>query len=316
MLGLVPVIATGDSYDPGHHAMQEVLPDDLTLPNDGIWITNHVVMGIVAGLVVLGVFYWLSRRMQPSGDAPDDYLPGGPLAQLLETICEFVREQVARPCLKHATDRYVYYIWTVFFFILFCNLLGLVPFGRIFQLVAVLAGLEQPVDYWSHWGGTATANLSLNAPLALCSFIAVIYIGIRESGTGFFKHFVPVPFQRPRLTSPGAFFGPLAMNVVAAMVSTFEVVSLVIRCVVLAMRLFGTMFAGHMALGVIVGLTFVYAGTAAWLGYGVGIVAVLTATAMSALELFVAVLQAFIFTFLTVMFIAEGAIHEEEHAAE
>ena len=108
-------------------------------------------------------------------------------------MCTFIRDEVVRPNLGAMTDKYIYYIWTVFFFILFANVLGLIPFGYILQS---LTGNT----HFSHWGGSATGNLSLNVMLAICSFIAILYIGIRETGfKTFLAHFNPLGWDDPKM---------------------------------------------------------------------------------------------------------------------
>ncbi|MCC6679995.1 MAG: F0F1 ATP synthase subunit A [Phycisphaeraceae bacterium] len=257
----------------------------------GFAVTNHLIMSTFAALLVLVTFMWVASRVKVRGTGTDSYLTKGNLAHMFETMCVFIREQVARPNLKHLTDKYIYYLWTVFFFILFCNLLGMIPFGYIASLIISAAGGNG--NDWSMLGGTATSNLSLNVPLALTAFTAIVFIGIRESGVAYFKHFAPGP----------AYMWPLIIPL--------EVMSLFIKCTVLAVRLFGTMLAGHLVLAALVGMIFIFANLSPVLGYGVGIGVVLLNLVLSLLELFIAMLQAFIFTFLTTLFIAQGAVHDD-----
>jgi F-type H+-transporting ATPase subunit a len=201
------------------------------------YITNHLMMTAVAAVVVIGVFWWVSRRVRVHGQGAEAVQTKGRVAQLFETMCVFIRDEVARPNLGHLTDRYIPYIWTVFFFILFANLLGLIPIGYLLQLVTGNA-------HFSHWGGTATGNLSLNVGLALVSLTAIIGIGIRESGAKqFFGHFNPVGWERHML--------PIGLGLFV-----LEWMGLLIKCVVLAMRLFGTMMAGHLVIAAFVLLIF------------------------------------------------------------
>ena len=270
------------------------------IPHDLGWFSNHFLMGLISACIVGIGFYLYSRKLDPTHNTTaDDYVSRGVLGQLLESLCEFIYDFVAKPQLKHLTDKYIGFVWTIFFLVLTANLLGLIPFGYFFSLIASLAGSDH-VSWYQHLGGTATSNLSLNAPLALCSFIAVLYIGIKETG---FKHFVghfnPIGWDDKKLAPIGA------------MLFVLEWVGLVIKCVVLAFRLFGTMLAGHLVLAVLVGLIFQATdalGGAA--GFGVGIAMTILSVLMFCLEIFVAFLQAFIFTFLTVLFIAMTAVTE------
>lgn len=277
-------------------------PLDHVLPHTvfhigGFAVTNHLMMGTISALLVLLTFSLVGKRIRISGDGVDDHLTSGPVAQMFETMLVFIRERVARPNLGHLTDKYIPYLWTVFFFILFCNVLGMIPIGYIAALLASLLGGDPHT--WGVLGGTATSNLSLNIPLALTALVAIVFIGVREAGTHYFAHFAPGPW----------FMWPILIPL--------EVLSFFIKCSVLAMRLFGTMLAGHLVLASLVMMIFIFAEFSHAVAYGVGIGVVLMNLALSLLELFIALLQAFIFTFLTTLFIAQGAMHHgEDHAHE
>jgi F-type H+-transporting ATPase subunit a len=277
------------AMDPTSH----VRPHDLLGP-----INNLMVLSLLAAVLVYAAFNYLANRMRPSDDSVESYVTKGPLAQMLEAGCVFVRENIARPQLGKKTDKYIYYVWTVFFFVLFCNLLGMIPFGAI---AGVLTYPLPGGPYLTHLSGTPTSNLGVTAPLATLSFIAILAIGVREDGIGYFKHFAPIPLK----PWPMAFIGiPLIF---------LEALSLVIKCCVLAMRLFGVIMAGHIALAALIGLIFAF--PIGYAGYVLGLGVVAGATAISLLELFIALIQAFIFAFLTVLFIASGLHeeHEEHH---
>ena len=165
--------AAGGQFDPLSH----VLPH--TVFHIGpLEVTNHLLMGTFAAVLVAATFAWVASRVRVRGSDTEQYVTRGRVAQTFEVMCVFVREEMVRPNMGKVTDKYISYIWTVFFFILFANVLGMIPFAYFTQLLAWLFGAEHPAA-WGHWSGTATSNLSLNAPLALCSFIAVIYIGVR-----------------------------------------------------------------------------------------------------------------------------------------
>lgn len=266
------------------------------------FITNHVMMTAVSAIVLILVCCYVASKIRVKGEGLQAYQTKGCVAQLFETMCWFIRDEVVRPNLHEKTDKYIKYIWTVFFFILFANLLGLIPFGSGLHLVGLI--WTKDASAFAHFGGTATSNLSLNIMLAGCSFVAILYIGIRETGAKtFFLHFNPVGWDSPKLMSLGLGL-PLYV---------LEWVGLVIKSAVLAMRLFGTMMAGHLVLAVIIGLVFTAAESSHLLGYGVGISVVLGCIVLTLLELFICMLQAFIFTFLTVLFIATVATHHGDH---
>ena len=271
------------------------------------YITNHLLMTIVTAITVVMVFSYVALKVRVKGSGLDAYQTKGRVAQLFETICWFIRDEVVRPNLHDKTDKYIKYIWTVFFFILFANVLGLIPIGYILRMIVPLWSDVETAQHYKHWGGTATGNLSLNIGLAFCSFVAILFIGIRETGVKtFFSHFNPVGWDGPPAMSYGLGI-PLYF---------LEWMGLLIKCAVLAMRLFGTMMAGHLVLAVIVGLVVSAARVSPLLGYGVEIAALFGCIALTLLELFICMLQAFIFTFLTVLFISLVATHHDDHDHE
>ncbi|MCA9140048.1 MAG: F0F1 ATP synthase subunit A [Planctomycetales bacterium] len=271
------------------------------------YITNHLMMTAVTAVAVILVFSYVASKIRVKGDGLEAYQTKGRVAQLFETLCWFIRDEVVRPNLHEKTDKYIKYIWTVFFFILFANLLGLIPLGYGMNLVALVWAEKKEAAHFMHFGGTATGNLSLNIMLAICSFVAILYIGIRETGAKtFFAHFNPVGWDGPKAMSLG-----LGLPLYA-----LEWLGLLIKTAVLAMRLFGTMMAGHLVIAVIVGLVFSAAAVSQMLGYGVWITVALGCIVLMLLELFICMLQAFIFTFLTVLFIATVATHHGDHDHE
>ncbi len=282
--------------------LSHVLPHYFMRIGDSGFLSNHLIMGTLGAILTFAAFAWLSTKLDPASKKDSsDFVTRGIFAQLLETLCEFIYDFIAKPQLRHLADKYIGFLWSIFFFILTCNLLGMIPFGYMLEGIARLVNAPDPKAF-SHFGGTATANLSLNIPLALCSFIAVLYIGIKETG---FKHFV-------------GHFNPLGwddkkMLPIGIMLFVLEWMGLVIKCVVLAVRLFGTMFAGHLVLAALVGLIFTAGAALGTAAYGVAFGVVLLNVALTMLELFIAFLQAFIFTFLTALFIAMTAVTESDH---
>jgi F-type H+-transporting ATPase subunit a len=259
------------------------------------FITNHLMMSAVVAVLVVLTFFYVSRRIRVRGEGLAAYQTKGRVAQLFETMCSFIRDEVTRPNLGDLTDKYIPYIWTIFFFILFSNVLGLIPIGYILQAIT------KDVHY-SHMGGTATGNLSLNVILAIGSFIAILFVGIREVGAkNFFAHFNPIGWDNPK------------MLVIGLPLYALEWMGLIIKCIVLAMRLFGTMMAGHLVIAAFVLLIFSAAKYSMALGYGVEMSVVVGGIVLTLLELFICFLQAFIFTFLTVLFISTAVAHHGDH---
>jgi F-type H+-transporting ATPase subunit a len=232
-------------------------------------LTKFMVLEAVAALLMLAIFIPLARRIA-TGDSPR-----GRWWNFFEVILVFVRDEMARPAIGgHGADRFLPFLWNVFFFILFCNLLGLIP-----------------------WAGSPTGSLSVTAVLAVMTFATVAGAGMKQFGAiGFFKGLVP-HMDLPK---------PLAIMLVP-MIFAIEVLGLMIRHLILAVRLLANMFAGHLVVAVVVG--FIGASATTWAWYGVMPASVLGAVALNLLELFVAFLQAYIFTFLSALFIGM-AVHQ------
>ena len=247
------------------------------------YINNHMLMQVVA----VGLLLWIlprAVRAQPRGDVVEDLTPHG-LANFFEAICSYLRTQVARPVLGEHTDRFIPYVWTAFFFVLVSNLLGLIP-------IDAFIGLGGRA---SHIGGTSTGNIFITGALAVCTMFMIVYNGLRLSGTAYLAHFCPGPM----------WLAPLLIPV--------EIVGLVAKIFALAVRLFANMVAGHVLLAVLVGFVGAMSG---WAGrIGVAIPVIIGSVAITLLELFVAFLQAFIFTFLTTLFIGQAVVlhHGDEH---
>jgi F-type H+-transporting ATPase subunit a len=105
----------------GVNPLEDALPHELGGPS---FITNQMLMATVAALLMLFIFPTLFKK-------PDPTAPRG-AKNFFESILEFLRVEVFRPALKEHTDRFVPFLWTLFFFILFCNLLGFIPLAEIF----------------------------------------------------------------------------------------------------------------------------------------------------------------------------------------
>jgi len=261
---------------------------DTPLPKIGgaVVFSRHVLMQLTAA----GLLVWLLPRVvRRAGDGLS--APTGGL-NCLETICQYLRTEVAKPALGPHTDRFIKYIWSVFFFILFCNLLGLIP----------LDAISQWIFGHTYYGGTSTGNIWTTATLAACSLVMIVGNGLRLQGRGYLAHFCPGPI----------WLAPLLIPV--------EVIGLIAKIFALSVRLFANMLAGHILLAVL--LTFIGQAGATFgfgLGYlGIGLASLLGSVAVNLLEVFVAFLQAFIFTFLTTLFIGQAVViehheHGEEH---
>ena len=174
-------------------------------------ITKHVVMMWVAALVLIVLFRQAARRAR-------EPVPSG-VRNALEVLIQFIRDEVARKAIAHGADGYVGYLLTTFFFILACNLLGLIP------------GLS-----------TATGNISVTAGLALVAFVVIQFGGIREHGlVTHFKNLVP--HGLPVWLVPIMF--------------ALELLSTFIKPFALCIRLFANMMAGHVVILAFISLIFI-----------------------------------------------------------
>jgi F-type H+-transporting ATPase subunit a len=177
----------------------------------------------------------------------------------------------------HEGDRFVPLLLTLFFFVLGCNLLGMVP-----------------------WAGSPTASFSVTLALAGVTFATVVVAGMKQFGPlGFFAN------QVPSMDLPL----PLAI-LLKPMIFAIEMLGLFIKHLILAVRLLANMVAGHLVLLGIMGLISAAAvGPSAGLWATVTGISVVSSTLFSVLELFVAFLQAYIFTFLSALFIG-ASVHQ------
>ncbi len=287
-----PLIASSGKLDPLSH----VLPH---YPFGGDWFTNHHLMSLIVLVGGITLLKLVASKLPTGGKHAEGYVTTGILPQFFESLCVFVREDMTRPLLGDLTDKYIKYIWSVFFFILFANLLGMLPVGTVFGILGLPA--------LSHAWGTMTGNVNFTAGLAIISLFMMIFVGLKENGLGFIKHMWPVP-----VTPPDGVEGAMLILVmpilwvVGLLVFILEAFGLLIKPFALAIRLFANMVAGHMVLSSLI----IMAVTSGSIGKGASVIG---ATLFSCLELFVAFLQTYIFTFLTVIFISLGAISHEEH---
>jgi len=279
----------------------------------GFAISKYMIIEVVVAILLIAVFSWLANRMR-SG-----VVPRGRCWNLLEVILVYFRDQVARPSIDshdhghdsephadadeelhlgdspigeelkeashghhtehHDGDRFVPLLWTTFLFILGCNLFGLVP-----------------------WLGSPTGALGCTGALALATFAVVVFSGMMQFGpVGWVLNQIPsmeLPFVLAIFLKP--------------MILVIEIFGLLVKHGVLAIRLLANMVAGHLIILGIMGLAFTADSASSLSGPLWGLVAVLAilgTVAINLLEIFVAFLQAFIFTFLSALFIG-ASIHK------
>lgn len=234
----------------------------------GLQITRFMLMELVAALVIILIMIPVVRHISRTPYSRGWFM------NMFEAMLLFIRDDVARPAIGgHGADRFLPYLWTAFFFVLFNNLLGMIP------------GFA-----------SATGNVNVTAALALMTLVVVIGAGMQEMGvTGYWLGIVP-HLDVPGWLKPGLW----------GLMFVIEIAGLLIRHIVLAVRLFANMFAGHVVLAVILGFILM---AETWMSFLLVMPASVLGVAMlSLLELFVAFLQAYIFTFLSALFIG-SAVH-------
>jgi len=231
--------------------------------------TRHVVMLWVAALLCIITTLLALRahnRKTLQGKAPSGFGNG------LEALVLYLRNEVVIPNVGPHGNGYVPYLLTLFFFILFANLLGLVPYGS-----------------------TATGNISVTATLAIVTFIVIELAGIKAQGKAYVNTIVFWPHDMS-----------LGMKLfISPILTPIELIGKFTKPFALAIRLFANMVSGHVVLLALISLIFTFG---SWFLVPAPI---LIALAISLLELFVAFLQAFIFTLLSSVFI--GLIREGAH---
>lgn len=257
--------------------------------------SKYQLLVVLAALIVAALMIPLARKVATGQPVR------GPLWNALEALLLFIRDEVVRPNIhsghdhhpdthtdaeshKHEADeafhdpkhyladKYLPLLWTLFLFILVCNLLGMIPFL-----------------------GSPTASISVTAVLAGVVFVVITVSALIKLGpVGYVKSFIPnlKADNLPMQISLTVFIVPL--------IAVIEFLGSILRAAILAIRLFANLFAGHVALAVILAFAVAANGAVNW---GGGVAAVLMGTALSALELFVAFLQAFVFTLLTSIFL-------------
>jgi len=340
--------------------LEHVLPRRLTPPlfrlfGQPVWFTSHMAMEIIAAVLLIIVFSYVGAKSRR------EVVPTG-IRNFFEAIVSYLRTDVFQPALGDNTDRFAPFLWTVFFFILFCNLLGMIPINEIIELINGKGGTHIPT-----FGGGATGNVNVTAAMAIMAFIMFHVSGITQQirikmdpsldphhtghdhlpphghggivgSEGLENSDIKIDHKPgdghdhahglhyahgPHAVAQGKPF-PVALfagtldyikNLVPPvplalwpLMFVLEVIGALVKPFSLCIRLFANMVAGHLVLGSFVMLIFLSNLLAAKLAIGAVVVAV--AGAFSILEVFVAFLQAFIFTLLTTLFLATAVSPE------
>jgi F-type H+-transporting ATPase subunit a len=276
-------------------------------PFHGSWFWSaHVGTLVLSGLITIGLLWWAAGRIAtgPENLGHDRYVTKNPFAHAIEVVMVYLRENTIRPMLGDRTDTFMPFLLSLFFFILVNNLLGMTPIADTLHIADHIAG--------GHFltglvGATATQNIFVTATLAIVAAIVFNGAGIRQLGVGgYLKHLTAG-------TPP--YLWPLMVPI--------EIIGTVIKPVALALRLFANMTAGHIMVAVL--LMFIVSGLGILinatlggivLGGTISVVSLLGVLFIYAIELGVAFIQAFVFMFLTTVFISQLSHHGEHESHE
>jgi F-type H+-transporting ATPase subunit a len=230
-------------------------------------ITKHVFFLLLAAVLCLLVFLPIGRAMR------DKYTTRAPtgFANAIEGLVVYFRDEVVRRNIGHGADAFTGYILTLFFFILFMNLLGLVPFGA-----------------------TPTGNFMVTGALALVTFVVVEVTGMRTLG---FRGYMGTIFYAPKGLNP------VGTAIMLVILTPVEFLGKLTKPFALMIRLFANMMAGHTLVLSLLGLIFMFASAGAVVAGGVTVASIAMVSGIMLLEVFVAFLQAYIFAMLTAVFI-------------
>ena len=240
-------------------------------------MTKYILIEMGVATLMCAIFIPMASRVRGGQPAK------GRFWNMIELFLAYLKDQVIVPSIGSAKDAapYIPYLWTLFFFILFCNLAGLLP-----------------------WMGSPTGAFTVTLTLALLTLVLVTATGLlRHGAVGFWVGMVPHIEGK---------VGPINIaTVLAPILFALEVFSFFVKHCTLCIRLMANMFGGHLMLAVF--LAFIpMSALSAWAVYiwlPVTLLSVAASIAISFLELLVAFLQAYIFTFLTSVYIGM-AIHQ------
>jgi F-type H+-transporting ATPase subunit a len=234
-------------------------------------ITKTVAGIFITVILMLIIFLSVAKRYKKEANRP----PKG-LQSVLEPLILFIRDDVARPSIgEHKYQAFMPFLLTLFFFILFANLLGLVP---------LFPG-----------GANVTGNLSVTLVLATFTFLTTTFSGNKN----YWQHI---------FNAPGV---PWWLKIPIPLMPIIEIAGMIIKPFVLMVRLFANILAGHIIILGFVSLIFIFGVANAAAGYGVSVVSVALTIFMNFLELLVAFIQAYVFVLLSAIYI--GMATEESH---
>tara|TARA_B100000131_G_scaffold309840_1_gene340817 strand:- start:1912 stop:2814 length:903 start_codon:yes stop_codon:yes gene_type:complete len=254
----------------------------------GIQISKHIIMLLISAFVTILLSLLATNKYRKNINAK----PSG-LSQIFEILMDFINKEIVVPNIgKNYTKTWTPVAMTFFVFILTCNLLGLIPF---FEFIKIGGG----------GGSTATGNFGVTLGLATITFFAIIIAGVKKHGfIGHWKNMVPGGVPAP----------------VLIILIPIEIIGMFVKPFALIMRLGANMTAGHIGMVAIFALPIILGNGIAGqtdptvfnypIGFFAGFIAILLNTAIYGLEIIVSLVQAYVFTLLSCVFIGM-AIHAD-----
>ena len=279
--------ASGEFSGWGNAILHHVA-DSKSIQFYGLSISKHIVMLLISAFVTLTLSLLATQKYRKNKNVS----PKG-LSQVFEILMDFINKEIVIPNIgKNYTRTWTPVAMTFFTFILTCNLLGLVPF---FEYIRIGGG----------GGSTATGNFGVTLGLATITFFAIIIAGVKKHGfIGHWKNMVPSGVPAP----------------VLIILIPIEIIGMFVKPFALIMRLGANMTAGHIGMVAIFALPIILGNGIAGqadptvfnypIGIFAGLIAVLLNTAIYGLEIIVSLVQAYVFTLLSCVFIGM-AIHAD-----
>ncbi|HVE15075.1 MAG TPA: F0F1 ATP synthase subunit A, partial [Elusimicrobiota bacterium] len=232
----------------GHHLLDHKIAPLFTVGGIHFSLTKHLLMmwGVGLFIILIAQMAQMNNRF------------GLLLRTALEAVILYLRDNVVTPILGEHGHHYLHYFLSLFFFVLFCNLGGVIP------------GLA-----------TATGNVAVTAGLALCTLGMIFFAGIKEQGVSYILHIVP-----------GSLYElPWYIGIaIIPLIFVIEVMGLLVKCFALTIRLFANMIAGHIVALGFMSLIFVFGAVSQKVGLAVGVPVVALVVFVNTLELLVCVM--------------------------
>ncbi|MEM9997536.1 MAG: F0F1 ATP synthase subunit A, partial [Bacteroidota bacterium] len=253
----------------GKHLYETIVPASGSMVID-LSPTRHLLFALLGMLIVALLFISMANKYKKGIGRTS--APKGTLQNMLESIILYVRDEIAVPQLGNKADKYMPYLLTVFFFILTCNLLGLMPYGA-----------------------AATSNIAITAVLAFFTFVVTQMAGTKD----YWMHI---------------FWPPGIPTLIKFILIPIEILGIFTKPFALAIRLFANIVAGHLVILNLIGLIFILAALFGPIaGYAIALPSVLMTVFIYALKVLVSLIQAYVFTILSALFIGQAAEEHDHH---